>query len=163
MFVKFIYFISSLFFIISLIPDTENTNNNSSETDDDYFINDMSESDYISQNTEPFHNFFNLNLENSTNNSYCDLCKKGFDIILNTLIQEYKWTYLHAFCTFGCSLKLRKDICKKLEFMGVEIDEEANNMRGEEKLISKTNSKVKVYVIPTNEELMIAKETERLI
>ena len=111
MFVKFIYFISSLFFIISLIPDTENINNNSSHTEDDYFINDMSESDYISQNTEPFHNFFSLNLENSTNNSYCDLCKKGFDILLNTLIQEYKWTYLHAFCTFGCSLKLRKDIC----------------------------------------------------
>ena len=60
-------------------------------------------------------------------------------------------------------INIRKDICKKLEFMGVEIDEEANNMRGEEKLISKTNSKVKVYVIPTNEELMIAKETERLI
>ena len=111
MFVKFIYFISSLFFIISLIPDTENIINNSSETDDDYFINEMSEADYISQNTEPFHNFFNLNIENSTNNSYCDLCKNGLNILLNTLIQEYKWTYLHAFCTFGCSLKLRKDIC----------------------------------------------------
>ena len=71
----------------------------------------MSEADYISQNTEPFHNFFNLNIENSTNNSYCDLCKNGLNILLNTLIQEYKWTYLHAFCTFGCSLKLRKDIC----------------------------------------------------
>ena len=111
MFVKFIYFISSLFFIISLIPDTENIINNSSETVDDYFINEMSEADYISQNTEPFHNFFNLNIENSTNNSYCDLCKNGLNILLNTLIQEYKWTYLHAFCTFGCSLKLRKDIC----------------------------------------------------
>ena len=60
-------------------------------------------------------------------------------------------------------INIRKDICKKLEFMGVEIDEEANNMRGEEKLISKANSKVKIYVIPTNEELMIARETERLI
>ncbi len=60
-------------------------------------------------------------------------------------------------------INIRKGICKQLEFMGVEIDENANNIRGEEKLISKPTSKVKIYVIPTNEELMIAKETERLI
>lgn len=60
-------------------------------------------------------------------------------------------------------INIRKGICEQLEFMGVEIDEEANNMRGEEKVISKSSSKVKVYVIPTNEELMIAKETERLV
>ena len=60
-------------------------------------------------------------------------------------------------------INIRKGICKQLEFMGVEIDEEANNMRGEEKVISKENSKIKVYVIPTNEELMIAKETQRLV
>ena len=59
-------------------------------------------------------------------------------------------------------INIRKGICEQLTFMGVEIDEELNNMRGEEKLISKPNSKVKIYVIPTNEELMIAKETERL-
>ena len=57
---------------------------------------------------------------------------------------------------------IRKGICEQLTFMGVEIDEELNNMRGEEKLVSKPTSKVKVYVIPTNEELMIAKETKRL-
>ena len=60
-------------------------------------------------------------------------------------------------------INIRKGICKQLTFMGVEIDVEANNMRGEEKVISKPSSKVKVYVIPTNEELMIAKETERLV
>ena len=60
-------------------------------------------------------------------------------------------------------INIRKGICEQLEFMGVEIDVEANNMRGEEKVISKPSSKVKVYVIPTNEELMIAKETERLV
>ena len=58
---------------------------------------------------------------------------------------------------------IRKGICEQLTFMGVEIDVDLNNMRGEEKLISKADSKVKVYVIPTNEELMIAKETKRLI
>ncbi len=60
-------------------------------------------------------------------------------------------------------INIRKGICEQLEFMGVEIEIEANNMRGEEKVISKPSSKVKVYVIPTNEELMIAKETERLV
>ena len=60
-------------------------------------------------------------------------------------------------------INIRKGICEQLGFMGVEIDEDANNMRGEEKVISKPSSKVKVYVIPTNEELMIAKETERLV
>ena len=58
---------------------------------------------------------------------------------------------------------IRKGICEQLTFMGVEIDEDLNNMRGEEKLISKADSKVKVYVIPTNEELMIARETLNLV
>ena len=60
-------------------------------------------------------------------------------------------------------INIRKGICEKLTFMGVDVDADANNMRGEEKVISKPDSKVKVYVIPTNEELMIAKETQRLI
>ena len=60
-------------------------------------------------------------------------------------------------------INIRKGICEQLEFMGVEIDDDANNVRGEEKVISKPNSKVKVYVIPTDEELMIAKETQRLV
>lgn len=60
-------------------------------------------------------------------------------------------------------INIRKGICEKLTFMGVEVDVDANNMRGEEKVISKLDSKVKIYVIPTNEELMIAKETMRLV
>ncbi len=60
-------------------------------------------------------------------------------------------------------INIRKGICEQLTFMGVEIDTERNNVRSEEKLVSKDSSKVKVYVIPTNEELMIAKETERLV
>ena len=59
-------------------------------------------------------------------------------------------------------INIRRGICEKLEFMGVKVDVEANNMRGEEKEISTPDSKIKVYVVPTNEELMIAKETERL-
>ena len=60
-------------------------------------------------------------------------------------------------------INIRKGICNRLKFMGVEIDEDANNVKGEEKVISKDTSKVKVYVIPTDEELMIAKETLKLI
>lgn len=60
-------------------------------------------------------------------------------------------------------INIRKGICEQLKFMGVELDIEANQVRGEEKVISKSESKIKVYVIPTNEELMIAKETERLV
>ena len=59
-------------------------------------------------------------------------------------------------------IPIRRDICKQLEFMGVNIDEEANNTRGEDKKVSKPDSKVEIWVIPTNEELMIAKETQRL-
>ena len=57
----------------------------------------------------------------------------------------------------------REDVCNYLGFMGVELDNERNQIRSEEKLISKDTSKVKVYVIPTNEELMIARETMNLI
>ena len=60
-------------------------------------------------------------------------------------------------------INIRKGICEKLEFMGVKLDVDANNMRGEETVISTPDSKIKVYVIPTNEELMIAKETLRLV
>ena len=58
----------------------------------------------------------------------------------------------------------RKAICEQLGFMGVKIDEVANEeMFGKEGKISAEDSKVLVYVVPTNEELMIAKETERVV
>ena len=60
-------------------------------------------------------------------------------------------------------INIRKGICEKLEFMGVKIDVDANNIRGEEKEITAPDSKIKAYVVPTNEELMIARETARLI
>lgn len=56
----------------------------------------------------------------------------------------------------------RKNICSGLEFLGVTIDDEKNNTRGKEALISKDNGSVKVFVIPTNEELMIARDTQLL-
>jgi len=58
----------------------------------------------------------------------------------------------------------RKEVCEGLEFMGVELDQELNKqIRGEEAVISTPNSKVKVVVIPTDEELMIASDTESIV
>ena len=56
----------------------------------------------------------------------------------------------------------RARIMKGLEYLGAKLDPERNNTRGKEALISTDDSKVKVFVIPTNEELMIAKDTARL-
>ena len=59
-------------------------------------------------------------------------------------------------------IKSRKAICEYLGYLGVKIDDEANNIRGERRVISAADSKVKVMLIPTNEELAIARETLRL-
>ena len=58
---------------------------------------------------------------------------------------------------------LRSDICSNFTYVGVEIDEEKNAVNGEEIKISTENSKVNVYVIPTNEELAIARDTLSII
>ena len=57
----------------------------------------------------------------------------------------------------------RMQIASGLEYMGVKMDEDAKNVRGEERVISATDSKVKVLLIPTNEELMIAMDTASLV
>ena len=56
----------------------------------------------------------------------------------------------------------RSEICKGLEVLGIEIDQEANNVRGKETVISTENSKVKVLIVPTNEEILIARDTKEL-
>ena len=61
------------------------------------------------------------------------------------------------------SASQRLDIASGLEFMGVKMDAEANNVRGKEAVISAADSKVKVLLIPTNEELMIAMDTASIV
>jgi len=61
------------------------------------------------------------------------------------------------------SASMRARICEGLEFLGVKIDPEKNNTRGKEAIISADDSKVTVWVIPTNEELMIAQDTAALV
>ncbi len=80
----------------------------------------------------------------------CAVAMNGFDVMLFT-------------AGIGENQKnIRKGICENLKFLGVEIDDERNDVKGEERLIS-DNSKIKVYVVPTDEELMIAKQTLELI
>ena len=57
----------------------------------------------------------------------------------------------------------RKRICESLSYLGVEIDDEANNVRGKKTMISTPDSKVKVMLMPTNEELAIARDTLALV
>lgn len=57
----------------------------------------------------------------------------------------------------------RLEACSGLEFLGVKMDAERNNCRGEERLISADDSKVQVWVIPTDEEVMIARDTQELV
>mgnify|MGYP000575618084 FL=1 len=61
------------------------------------------------------------------------------------------------------SASMRARICEGLEFLGVKLDPEKNNTRGKEAIISADDSKVTVWVIPTNEELMIAQDTAALV
>ena len=60
-------------------------------------------------------------------------------------------------------VNIRKSICEHLKWMGVELDLEANNARSEEKEISTRDSKVKVWIVPTNEELVIARDTKSIV
>ena len=59
--------------------------------------------------------------------------------------------------------RIRSKICKKLKFMGLDLDEEKNNEFRSEGKISKEDSKVEIWVVPTDEELMIAQDTLDLI
>ncbi len=61
------------------------------------------------------------------------------------------------------SVFVRKMVVERLSYLGITLDEAANNTRGEDKLISTADSKVKVFIVPTNEELAIARDTVALV
>lgn len=60
-------------------------------------------------------------------------------------------------------ISMRADIMANMDFLGMKLDEEANKIRGKERVISTEDSKVKILLIPTNEELMIARDTLELV
>ncbi len=100
-----------------------------------------------------------------------ELCKLAQDIYVRRIVEYIaKYYVLLGGCdaivmTAGVgenSIPTRKQILDKLSVLGVEVDEERNNIRGEEQLITKDSSKIPVWVIPTDEELMIARDTYEL-
>ncbi len=98
-------------------------------------------------------------------------CKLTFDVQAKRIC-DYIGSYyvlmggLDAICfTAGIGenvIHLRKNIIDRLGVLGAKLDDAANNVRGEEKEISAKDSKVKVYIVPTNEEVMIARDTVRI-
>ena len=60
-------------------------------------------------------------------------------------------------------IRTRKSILAGLEFLGIKTDKEKENIRGKETILSAPDSKVKVLVVPTKEELMIAKDTYEIV
>ena len=100
-----------------------------------------------------------------------ELCELAQDIYVRRIVEYIaKYYVLLGGCdaivmTAGVgenSIPTRKQILDKLSVLGVQIDEERNNIRGEEQLITKDSSKIPVWVIPTDEELMIARDTYEL-
>ncbi len=61
------------------------------------------------------------------------------------------------------SIDIRKAVIEKLAILGIKLDEEKNNVRGKEQLITTSDSSIPVYIIPTDEEVMIARDTYKLI
>ncbi|MDE5714519.1 MAG: acetate kinase [Anaeroplasmataceae bacterium] len=98
-------------------------------------------------------------------------CKLTFDVQAKRIadyVASY-WLYLggcDAICFtagMGENLKhLRLNVAKRLAPLGVEIDEKLNDTFSDERIISTPNSKIKLYIIPTNEEVMIARDTVRI-
>ncbi|MDE5868434.1 MAG: acetate kinase [Anaeroplasmataceae bacterium] len=98
-------------------------------------------------------------------------CKITFDVQAKRIcdyIGSY-WLYMggcDAICFtagMGENLKhLRLNIAKRLTPLGVEIDEKLNDTFSDERIISTPNSKIKLYIVPTNEEVMIARDTVRV-
>ena len=61
------------------------------------------------------------------------------------------------------NLEVRGRIVKGLSALGIYLDEEANTVRGDERIISTKDSKIPVWIVPTNEELKIARETAEVV
>jgi acetate kinase len=58
---------------------------------------------------------------------------------------------------------MRADVCRGLEFMGIRLDENKNGIRGQEAILSAPDSRTTVMVVPTDEEFMIASDTQAIL
>lgn len=100
-----------------------------------------------------------------------EMAKLAFDMYVRHIVEYIaKYYVLLGGCdaivlTAGCgenSSYMREKICERLEVLGVKLDKEANDMREIERKVSTDDSKIPVWVIPTDEELMIARDTYNL-
>ena len=98
-------------------------------------------------------------------------CKLTFDVQSKRIVDYVAAYYVYlggcdAICFtagMGENLKhLRMNVAKRLGVLGVEIDEQLNDTFSDERIISTPNSKIKLYIVPTNEEVMIARDTVRV-
>ena len=98
-------------------------------------------------------------------------CKLTFDVQAKRIVDYIAAYYVYlggcdAICFtagMGENLKhLRMNVAKRLGVLGVEIDEQLNDTFSDERIISTPNSKIKLYIVPTNEEVMIARDTVRV-
>ena len=113
--------------------------------------------------------FRDIEQEADAGNENCDLALDKFAYEIRKYIGAYSAALGGLDClvfTAGVgenSASMRARICQGLEYLGVKLDPEKNNTRGKEAIISADDSKVTVWVIPTNEELMIAQDTAELV
>ena len=98
-------------------------------------------------------------------------CILTFDVQAKRIVDYVAAYYVYlggcdAICFtagMGENLKhLRLNVAKRLACLGVEIDEKLNDTFSDERIISTPNSKIKLYIVPTNEEVMIARDTVRI-
>ena len=109
-------------------------------------------------------------IENGINegNKRCELAQNMFIRKVVDYIAKYYVLLegVDAICfTAGIgenSITVRKNIIKKLAVLGIKLDEEKNNVRGKEQIITTDDSKIPCYIIPTDEEVMIARDTYQL-
>ena len=113
--------------------------------------------------------FRDIETEAEKGNADCQLALDKFAYEVRKYIGSYSAALGGLDClvfTAGVgenSASMRARICEGLEYLGVKIDPEKNTIRGKEAIISADDSKVTVWVIPTNEELMIAQDTAELV
>lgn len=110
-------------------------------------------------------------LENASNEGNA-LAQEAFEVFCYR-VAKYVGAYVAAMngvdaIAFTAGLgendkRMRKYVCEYLGYLGITLDEEKNQVRGEERIVSTEDSKVKVIVVPTNEELAIARETVALV
>ena len=104
----------------------------------------------------------------SEGNEKAELALKAYDLNIAQYIAKYMISMGgvdNIVFTAGVGenqINRRAGICNNLEFLGVKLDETKNQIKGEEVEISTPDSKIRVWVIPTNEELVIARETMKL-